>query len=98
MTKIVRTRCRRQLDARIDWASRAKGTADIISADHNILNEESASRLEYRYAVVVQDIFSDWTQSYLTEAKSAQETKKRLQRFPWIGLHRPLSGICSCLR
>ena len=55
---VVRAQCSRQPEDRIDRAPRVEGFADIISPEHNILNKESESRLQYWYAVVVQDIIS----------------------------------------
>ena len=37
---------------------------DVITADHKILSEESESRNNHRYAVVVQDLATQWLQSY----------------------------------
>ena len=75
------THCFRWTNARIDGAPRAKRFADIVSTDHNILNEESESRLQHRYAVVAQDVFTNWTHSFASKTKTAQDTKKSLQRF-----------------
>ena len=47
----------------------------------DILNGESESRLQYKYAVVLQELFSNRTQSNPTATKSALDTKKSLQRF-----------------
>ena len=54
---------------------------DARKADHEVLNEENESRLQHCYAVVVQDISSQWIQSYPTKSKAAQETMKCLQKF-----------------
>ena len=35
---------------------RAENVADLITADHNIFNEECESRNSHRYAVIVQDL------------------------------------------
>ena len=37
---------------------------DLITADHKILSEESEYRNNHRYAVVVQDLATQWLQSY----------------------------------
>ena len=37
---------------------------DLVSADHKILSEESESRDNHRYAVVVQDLATQRLQSY----------------------------------
>ena len=66
------------------WYSRAQsGTffGDLITADHTILSEESESLNNHRYAVVVQDMATQWVQSYPCETKNFQETQKSLQKF-----------------
>ena len=53
----------------------------LITADHKILSEESESRNNHRYAVVVQDLATQWIQSYPCETKTSQETQKNLRKF-----------------
>ena len=60
---------------------RAENFGDLITADHKILNEESESRNNHRYAVVVQDLATQWLQSYPCKTKTSQETEKSLQKF-----------------
>ena len=56
--------------------------AHVISADHNILTEESESRWQCRYAVVVQSLFTKRTQMLsLPKRSPKQGTMVRLQRF-----------------
>ena len=55
--------------------------AEVIAADHTVLNEDHESRLQHRYAVVVQDFYSYWIQIYPTRNKSAGVTKKTLHQF-----------------
>ena len=43
--------------------SRAENIGDLVSADHKVLSEESESRNNHRYAVVVQDLATQWIQS-----------------------------------
>ena len=52
---------------------------DATTADQRVLNEENDSRLQHRYAVVVQDLDFYEIQSCPTKNKSAQETMKSLQ-------------------
>ena len=47
---------------------------DFITAGHKILSDDSESRDNHRYAVVVQDIATQWIQSYPCKSKSSQET------------------------
>ena len=46
-----------------------------------MLSEESESRNNHRYAVVVQDLATQWIQSYPCKSKSSQETQKNLMKF-----------------
>ena len=39
---------------------------DLITADHKVLNEGSESWNNHRYAVVVQDVATQWIQSILS--------------------------------
>ena len=54
---------------------------DLITADHKVLNEESESRNNHRYAVVVQDLATQWIQSYRCKTKTLQETEMSLRKF-----------------
>ena len=56
--------------------------ADVISADHNILTEESESRWQCGHAVVVQGLFTKRIQMLsLPKRSPKQGTMVRLQRF-----------------
>ena len=59
---------------------RAEHFGDLITADHEILSEESESRDNHRFAVVVQDLATQWLQSYPCQKKS-QETQRSLMKF-----------------
>ena len=65
------------------WYSRAQSEnfGDLTTADHNILSEESESRNKHRYAVVVQDLATQWIQSYPCKTKTSQKTEKSFQKF-----------------
>ena len=60
---------------------RAEKFGDLTRADHKVLNEEGDSRNNHRYAVVVQDLPTQWIQSYPCKAKTSQETDKSLRTF-----------------
>ena len=77
-TKITRFSCRRRTGTVVP---RAEDFGDFITADHKILSEESESRNNHRYAVVVQDLATQWVQSYPCTTKTSQETRKSLQKF-----------------
>ena len=65
--------CRRRNS---EAAPRAEKFGDLITADHNVLNEEGESRSNHLYAVVVQDLATRWIQSYPCKTKTLQETEK----------------------
>ena len=60
---------------------RAEHFGDLITADHKILSEESESDNNHRYAVVVQDLATQWLQPYQCKTKTSQETQKSLMKF-----------------
>ena len=56
--------------------------ADVISADHNILTEESESRWQCGHAVVVKGLFTKRIQMLsLPKRSTEQGSMVRLQRF-----------------
>ena len=59
---------------------RAEHFGDLIAANHKVLSEESESRNNHRHAVVVQDVATQWIQSYPCK-QSFQETQKNLMKF-----------------
>ena len=77
-TKITRASCRRRANAVMP---RAENFDDLIAAYHKVLSEECESRNNHRYAVVVQDLATQWIQSYPSKSKSSQETQKNLMKF-----------------
>ena len=77
-TKITRPFCRRRTGTVVP---RAEKFGDLMTADHKILSEESESRNNHRYAVVVQDLATRWIHSELCKTKTSQETQKSLQKF-----------------
>ena len=77
-TKITRVPCRRRTGGAVP---RAENFGDFITADHNVLCESCESRNNHRYAVVVQDLATQWIQSYPCKIKTSQETQKSLQKF-----------------
>ena len=77
-TKITWASCRRRASAIV---FRAENFGDLITAEHKVLSEESESRNNHRYAVVVQDFATHWSQSYPCKTKSSHETQKSLMKF-----------------
>ena len=77
-TKITRASCRSRAGTVVP---RAQIFGDLITADHKILSEECVSRNNHRYAVVVQDLATQWLQSFPCKRKTSQETQKSLMKF-----------------
>ena len=77
-TKIIRASCRRHAGTVVP---RAENFGDLITADHKIFSEESESRNNHLFAVVAQDLATQWIQSYLCKTKTSQETQKNLMKF-----------------
>ena len=78
VTKIRRAPCRRRIGGAV---SRAEKFGDLITADHQVLSEGCESRNNHRYAVVVQDLATQWIQSYQCKTTTSQETQRSLQKF-----------------
>ena len=55
---------------------RAEKFGDLMTADHKVLNEGGESIDNNRYAVVEQDLATQWIQSFLCNTKTSQETEK----------------------
>ena len=77
-TKITRAPCRRRNGEAVP---RADNFGDLITADHKVLSDTCESRNNHRYAVVVQDLATQWIQAYPCKNKTSQETKRSLQKF-----------------
>ena len=60
---------------------RAVNFGDLITADHKVLSDNCESRNKHRYAVVVQDLATQWIQAYPCKNKTSQETQRSLQKF-----------------
>ena len=76
-TKITRATCRSRIGGAVP---RAENFSDLIKADHNVLSEGCESRNNHRYAVVVQDLATQWIQSYPCKTKTSQETQRSFQK------------------
>ena len=70
--------CRRRIGGAVP---RAQNFGDLTTADHKVLSEGCESRNNHRYAVVVQDLATQWIQSYPCKTKTSQETQRSLQKF-----------------
>ena len=77
-TKKTKAPCRRRNGGAIP---RAENFGDLITADHKVLSDNCESRNNHRYAVVVQDLATQWIQAYPCKTKTSQETQRSLQKF-----------------
>ena len=77
-TKITRAPCGRRT-GRVE--RRAENFGDLITADHKIVSEGCESRNNQRYAVVVQELATQWIQSYQCKTNISQEAERSLQKF-----------------
>ena len=73
-----RTPCRSRTG---EPAPRAEHFGDLITTDHKVLNEGGESRNNHRYAVVVEDLATQWIQSHPCKTKTSQEMEKSLRMF-----------------
>ena len=65
-TKITRAPCRRRNGEAVP---RAANFGDLKTADHKVLSDNCESRNNHRYAVVVQDLATQWIQAYPCKTK-----------------------------
>ena len=77
-TKITRAPCRGRNGGAV---LRAENFGDLITADHKVLSDNCESRNSHRYAIVVQDLATQWIQAYPCKTKTSQETQRSLQKF-----------------
>ena len=77
-TKITRASCRKRTGTVVP---RAEHFGDLITADHKVLSEECESRNNHRYAIVVQDLATQWLQSYPCKTNTSQKNQKSLMKF-----------------
>ena len=77
-TKITRAPCRRRNG---ETVPRAVNFGDLITADHKVQSDNCESRNNHRCAVVVQDLATQWIQTYPCKNKTSLETQRSLQKF-----------------
>ena len=80
-TKITRAPCRRRNGEAVP---RADNFGDLITADHKVLSDNCESRNNHRYAVVVQDLATQWIQAHPCKTITSQETQRSCEQ---IGQH-----------
>ena len=57
-----------------------KKFGDLITADHKVLSANCESRNNHRYAVVVQDLATQWIQSYPCKTQNFSGNTKELAK------------------
>ena len=67
-------------DAKAKPVPRADNFGDLITADHKVLSDNCESRNNHRYAVVVQDLATQWIQAYPCKNKTSQEKQKEFAK------------------
>ena len=77
-TKITRAPCRRRNGEAVP---RAVNFGDLITADHMVPSDSCESRNNHRSAVVVQDLATQWIQTFPCRNKTSQETQISLKKF-----------------
>ena len=101
-TKVTRAPCRRRKGGAV---LRAENFGDLITADHKVLSDNCESRNNHRYAVVVQDLATQWIQAYPCKKKKTNFTRnpEKLAKVPGTReetkshLHRQFLGIRQSL-
>ena len=77
-TKMTRAPCRKRTGEAV---FRAENVRDLITTDHKVLSENCESRNNHRYAVVVQDLTTQWNQYYPCTTETSHETETSLLKF-----------------
>ena len=78
-TKITRAPCRRRKGEAVP---RADNFGDLITADHKVLSDNCESRNNHRYAVVVQDLATQWIQAYPCTKQNFTRKPEKLAKVP----------------
>ena len=83
MLKLIslKTEIARSARGRKSQGPSAENFGDLITADHKVLSDNCESRNNHRYAVVVQDLATQWIQARPCKTKTLQETQRNLQKF-----------------
>ena len=79
-TKITRPPCRRRNGEAVP---RAESFGDLITADHKVLSDTCESRNNHRYAVVVQDVATQWIQLFPCRNKNFTRNPEKLAKSSW---------------
>ena len=55
---------------------------DLITADHKVLSDKCESRNNHRYAVVVQDLATQWIQGVSVQKQNFTRNPEKLAKVP----------------
>ena len=77
--KIQKAQCRAITDRPSSALPDPTAVADSLTADHQIIGDGQQSRLGHKNALVIQDRYTKWTQSYPTTIKTTSEIVQNLQ-------------------
>ena len=86
-TKMTRASCRRRAGTGVP---RAEHFGDFITADHKVISEESDSRNDHRYAVMVQNLATHGYNHTRVKLKLLGK-RRRAYRSSWIRRRNPKS-------
>ena len=76
-TKVARAACRRNSEGH---TLRAAKFGDLVTAGHKVFCAVGESRGDQRYALV-QDLATQWVQSYPCKTQTSEETTRNLRKF-----------------
>ena len=79
-TKITRAPCRRRDGEAVP---RAVNFGDLITGDHKVLSDNCESRNNHRYAVVVQDLATQWIQAYPCKKTKLHKKPREACKSSW---------------
>ena len=79
-TKITRAPCRRRKGEAVP---RAANFGDLITTAHKVLSDNCESRNNHRYAVVVQDLATQWIQAYPCKKTKLHKKPREACKSSW---------------
>ena len=85
-TKINRAPCRRRIGGAV---LRPEFFGDLITAVHKVLSDNCESRNNHRYAIVVQDLATQWIQLYPCKTKNFSGNTKGACKSSWSQIGKP---------
>ena len=81
MVKRTKASCKAGTIPEPDGLPPARRFGDRLTADHKTLMDDQAARHGARYALIIQDEYTKWTQAYATKSRSHEEVVMALRRF-----------------